>query len=309
VAWRFQPGEPLDAEFRRVALEEMAEVQAELGAADVDRDAAVHHARRSFKKIRALVRLARPSLGELFAGENRRWRDAGRRLSASRDATVLLGTFDAVAARCGDELRADQLARLRAALAKSVPVTPGGDNAADIAAVEETLRAAVPAIRELPWPRGTGELARGLRDAQARLRRNWKAARRAPHSEALHDWRKRVKDASAQLGLFRAVLPGHLKACREQAKFLGEALGEEHDLALLCEQLTALPPGRGAKRSCECLLQVIQGRRNDLRQSAFELGEVISDLSPKALANEIVERWERAAAAAAPASRRAARRA
>jgi hypothetical protein len=82
---------------------------------------AVHQARRAFKKLRALVRLGRPSLGASFTRENHRWRDAGRLLSASRDATVLLGSFDRMAREAG--LSGNEAGALRQRLATVGPFT------------------------------------------------------------------------------------------------------------------------------------------------------------------------------------------
>ena len=56
--------------------------------------AAIHSARKEIKKIRSVLRLARPELGEkTYAAENERYRDAGRTLSGSRDAEVKVETL------------------------------------------------------------------------------------------------------------------------------------------------------------------------------------------------------------------------
>src|SRR5688500_8422286 len=100
---KLKPGKDLAASFRRIAKEEIDRICAALTNDGGDRGAAVYEARRSFKKLRALARLARSSLGPAYKQENRRWRDAGRVLSDSRDAAVLAQSFDAVAARCEHE--------------------------------------------------------------------------------------------------------------------------------------------------------------------------------------------------------------
>ena len=58
-------------------------------------DSAVHDARRQFKQIRSALRMLRKSMGEKqFAKENRAFRDAGRPLSAVRDAKVMIDALD-----------------------------------------------------------------------------------------------------------------------------------------------------------------------------------------------------------------------
>src|SRR5690242_20693021 len=61
---------------------------------------AIHDARKRIKKTRALLRLARPGLtdGE-YRRRNRALRDAGRGMSANRDADVLPETVDLLAER------------------------------------------------------------------------------------------------------------------------------------------------------------------------------------------------------------------
>ena len=51
----------------------------------------VHESRKCLKRVRALLRLARPALQpETFRSENRRFRDIARALSAARDSQAML---------------------------------------------------------------------------------------------------------------------------------------------------------------------------------------------------------------------------
>ena len=139
MAWRFEPGEGLRKAFRRVSAEEIAKVRAGLRGPEADRDKAIHEARQAFKRLRALVRLAKPPLGSDFAAENRRWRDAGRLLSGSRDTTVLLQSFDKLHRRLGGKVPAQAVKRLRSRIAK----TEAGNGADDIEAkLHQVLRTA-----------------------------------------------------------------------------------------------------------------------------------------------------------------------
>jgi CHAD domain-containing protein len=164
-----------------------------------------------------------------------------------------------------------------------------------VAELEDGIRA----IRRLRWPRDPGEIRRGLRDSQSRLRRRWTEAGEAADgesSEALHDWRKRVKDMSSQLGLFRAALPADLKAQRKTAKRVAELLGEEHDLHLLRARMAepGLPPA--VAKSAGRLIAAIDARRAELRDEALALGEAFSACRPKELARRVLENWPAAGA-------------
>src|SRR5262245_12654105 len=207
MAWRFEPGEGLRKAFRRVSEEEIAKVRTGLAGPAAERDKAIHEARQAFKRLRALVRLAKPPLGSDFAAENRRWRDAGRLLSGSRDTTVLLQSFVKLLSDCAGKLRAPSVKGLRARIAKT-KVGNGSDD------IEEKLRQVLPlldeaeaSVADLDWPNSRGALLHGFHRAQKRLRRDWKKACKEPLPDALHSWRKRVKDQAAQLRLFRRVVP------------------------------------------------------------------------------------------------------
>jgi hypothetical protein len=70
------------------------------GDTDEDLGTAVHEARKSFKRLRATVRLARDELGDdVYRRENTAFRDAGRRLVGTRDSQVLLETLEALSER------------------------------------------------------------------------------------------------------------------------------------------------------------------------------------------------------------------
>ena len=303
-SWRMTPGKPLGEEFARLACDEIRSVKALLTSADTPRDEAIHKARRSFKKLRALVRLARPSLGSSFQRENHRWRDLGRLLAASRDAAVLLGSFEKMADAAGIPARHRTALRARLARRKS---SPDGAQPPEIgierAAAE--LESALREVSALSWPERIRDLQRGLRASQARLKQRFKAALRETgsdgHSEALHDWRKAVKDLCSQLALFNAVLPAGLKKSRKAANALGELLGEEHDLCLLRARLAEedLPAGLG--ESAARVAEAADARRAVLRESALRLGEPLSRHAAGELARTIAERWR--AARATPAKR------
>ena len=57
MAYKLDPAAPLDAEFRRIAGEQLRRAERVLVAADGDPNAAVHEARKRLKKLRKLLRL------------------------------------------------------------------------------------------------------------------------------------------------------------------------------------------------------------------------------------------------------------
>ncbi len=303
MAWRFEPGEELKDAFRRVAEEEMARVRAGLGG-NKDRARAIHEARQGFKRLRALARLAAPADEACFKAENRRWRDAGRLLSGSRDEVVLLESFEKAVTGLDAGLSASAVRSLRKRIVGGKAVPGNGGIDANVKEVLGDLDAALAEVAALGWPDGSRTLLEGLQRSQTRLRKSWREAKKSGTSEVLHEWRKRVKDQSSQLRLFRNVAPPHLQDLRADAKQTAEYLGEEHDLWLLSERLatTTIPAGLGAAR--ERLLAAIEKRRAELRRLAFERGKRFSSKSARVFASDVCAAWEAAAAEAGKSQRK-----
>src|SRR5262249_47749013 len=70
------------------------------------RDEAVHEARKSFKKVRAVLRLVQPAISkQKYQNENTVFRDAARPLTTVRDAKILVETVDKVADHFADRVR------------------------------------------------------------------------------------------------------------------------------------------------------------------------------------------------------------
>lgn len=297
MAWRFEHDEALPDAFARVAREEVAKVRGALASPDVDRNLAIHEARQSFKRLRALIRLAKPTLGCAFEVENRRWRDAGHLLSTARDRTVLLETFDDLAAKGDAKVLRRNATALRGRLARSTTANGTLDWEANVDSVVRHMDDAEAAIGGLDWPKGKYALRTGLKKSQARLRRSWKEARKDTASTALHRWRKRVKDQSAQLRLFRGAVHGGLRSRLDAEKGVAELLGKDHDLWLLHDRLSGLVVSPQIAKTRDLFLQAIDARRKAFRDDAFGQGKAFSSKSARALADEIANAWAKASVA------------
>ena len=104
MKYRLKRGESTPEGVRRMAAEQLGKALEHLACQDGKRDKHIHEARKATKRLRALVRLVRRELGdEVYALENQCYRDAGRRLSELRDATVLVETLDRLVEALGKE--------------------------------------------------------------------------------------------------------------------------------------------------------------------------------------------------------------
>jgi len=91
MAPRLKPDEALAKGVRRIAKRQFDKALDGLtGLSGADPEEVVHDARKRFKRVRALVRLARSGLGRKVADRaDARLRDAGRPLSEVRERRII----------------------------------------------------------------------------------------------------------------------------------------------------------------------------------------------------------------------------
>jgi CHAD domain-containing protein len=284
-------------------------------------ESGVHETRKALKRLRAMLRLLAAELGDrAYAREDAALRDAGRRLSGSRDAEVLLATLDGLIESHPDKLAGrGGVARLRAHLRSERERAwraTLADSAARALTLEE-LRACRVGVAawQLAQRDGAGPALAGFtgvyRQGRKRLRR---AARgRGEPTLVLHRWRKRVKDLryAAEALQLRAddgkdgVEPRGRRARRRRSRArkraawlrrlarraddLGELLGHEHDLAVLAEYVRTLsgaggPAPRVGAATRRRILKLIAARRRKLRKRALRDGERLYRPAPARLA-------------------------
>lgn len=291
-AFRLRRGESVGDGLRRIATGRAASALERLRQAEGGESpaTAIHGARKDLKKVRAVLRLARAELGgKLFRAENRRYRDAARLLSASRDAEVRLATLAALRESAGGGLLAATTA-WQAELAVErdrVAAPPAGATDAALAAIEEGRE------RIADWPLD------GCRWATlgAALERTYRAGRLGhreaivePSDEATHEWRKRGKDLWYQLRILTPAWPPVLEPTAEQAHALAELLGDHHDLTLLATDLGRRDAVGAADR--ERILAAIAHRQSALFADALALGARLYAEKPRAYRRRLRGYWK-----------------
>jgi CHAD domain-containing protein len=283
-AYRLREAEPLSKAVGRIARGRIDHALDELrGKTNSTPEEAVHGARKDMKKLRALLRLVRGELGEQrFARENACFRDAARELAGTREADVLLVTLESLDLPdgLGWELRkVIQASRERNGA--------GGDR-------EAASRDAVAMLKEGrkrvgDWPLEDDSfqaLAAGLERTYRRGRRDFEAARAEPSVEALHEWRKRVKDLWYQQSLLSRLWPPVMAAVGDEAHELSDRLGDDHDLAVLADWFKEhTEPGPD-------LQAAIDRRRAELQADAFALGARLYADKPSAYVRRLERLWD-----------------
>ena len=307
-AFRLRAKEHVPDGIRRIARGQLQNTADELDGTPSRRiGEAVHNTRKSFKRLRACVRLARNAIGEpTYERENTAFRMAGRRISAPRDAQVLIETLDALTERFADELPDGATADLRARLEqerKAATDALGNEDGA-LDATRATVDDALARTTTWSFERdGFDALSPGLRRIYRRGRKAMRAAREDPTGESLHEWRKRTKDLWHATEIVRPAQPKDLKRVARRAHKLSSLLGDHHDLQVLRGYVTAHPQCFGVEVHRQALLTVIDRRSRRLCEKALARGRKLYARKPKRFVREIERGWRKRAA---PASKSAA---
>ena len=302
-AYRLKPKEKPAKGIRRIAAGRAANALDELREAERGSFAeSVHEARKDLKKTRAVLRLVRDRLGDdLYRRENRRFRDAGRSLAAARDAEVKLETLAELRERFGDEfpdegvepferiLREERDATTKAQEAAAREENGGGA----LASAEEAV--AVGRKRIPKWPLGGGSwdlVEPGLVRTYRRGRGRFRDVLDSPGPEAVHEWRKRVKDLWYQLRIVREAWPPVLGETADEAHELADRLGDHHDLALVASELEARRETFTGEEERKALLGLVERRQDELLEQAIALGHRLYAEKPKAFRRRLAGYWE-----------------
>lgn len=274
---RIRPRCPVGDEVRRIALELVRAAAHSLDDASGSGAAeATHEARKRFKELRALLRLADGTdhAAELTLARHE-LRDAGRCLAAARDAVSRMEAIEALDAR-PDSAAAPLLDRLREVL-RVVRVPPSGVDAA-----LDLLAAATGRIEGCTFLRcDRAAVERNVRRSFNRARRAMARAMDSGSPAGYHEWRKRTKEQWYHARMAGAHLPA-LAAREPELRRLAQLLGDHHDLVVLSGVAVRYLDGATAVR----LLSLADQRMRELEWDAGSIGlalfarDGIAEISP-----------------------------
>lgn len=293
MAPRLRPDASVPKNVRRLARRDLDRALAALAApADLGLADTVHDVRKRCKRVRAVLRLARPGLGKRYAPANRDVRDAARALSSLRDAHALLATFDdLVAATHGDRLPGDALGAVREGLARGARRAEAADPEDALEEAGRLLSRARDGVGRWSPPDDPAILVEGLVANHARARRAFRAARAAPDDAALHEWRKRAKYGWHQARLLEPLAPSVLRPMAARLSDLSDGLGDDHDLAVLRASIAAAPAEFGGDAAAAEALALVDATRADLQDRCVRLGARLYAERPAALGRRVRGYW------------------
>jgi CHAD domain-containing protein len=267
---------------------QVAEALARIDRPTADRAGDVHAMRLAIKRLRAIWHLIGPSIdGEAAGDENARLREAARSLAGPRDFAIACAALDEL-------LEEPTLPNQRAAILAVQDRLQAGDSPTN-GQVDAVLRRVGPVLRQtlaaLRCTTLTGDdwnaLQPGLTRTITRLHRAYDRVESSGHDEDYHQWRKLIKRAHFQLELLRDAWPKRLGPMIKSLRDLGDKLGEDHDLFILRQCLSAPSPASrpssllSAPATIALVQQVIDAKSHRLRARCRQMWPGVLDGKPK----------------------------
>ena len=292
MSYRIERDEQVTEAVPRIARKQARQAIRALQAHQQSRER-LHEARTSVKKLRGLLRLVGPALGDRYRRENERLGELGDRLSQLRDAEVMIQTFDGLFHQFREQL-GPPLRRVRTRLTRRLR---GVERRLD---VTERLQEAARAFRKtrkrakrwVPANGGWDAVADGLSDTYRWGRRAMTTAYHREKDVAFHEWRKAIKYHGYHVRLLADVWPEEMGGRLEVLERLGSLLGEDHDLAVFACTLTDEPACFDNRRDRQVLLGLIAQRQQALRALARPLGRRLFAEPPSTFKRRLHQYWK-----------------
>jgi CHAD domain-containing protein len=227
---------------RRVVIEELRAARKNLNESSPSNEAKIHAARKSIKKVRAILAAIDAAGGRGTTRSGKRLRDVNRVLSPLRDLDAMSKTLAKLREIYPTMFSEHVFGRIRRNLLTQRQRALESTRARGLWKLVKRELQRLP--REVPtWrtpTRGFRLLAKGIRVAQRDGRRLLECARVSERATDFHAWRKQVKKLWYLLRLLEWAGPG----VRRDVKALGRAeeyLGVAHDIGTLSTELSMDP--------------------------------------------------------------------
>ena len=287
VAFRLEEDESVSKGLRRVVTRELRSAAKELKSAGPTEEA-IHEARKSIKKVRAVLELMRPyEMGTQL--DRKLLRRAGHLLSPLRDADALFDSADIFCDERRSKLSAQTCSTIRDVLKQHK------HRLCTAATLEQAGRRAAKTLDRLRWSAedwawkrvGFPEFSRAVQRIYKKARRDMARARVSKSARDFHQWRKRVKTLWYALRLVEARVPRRRSLA--DLERLEALLGEDHDLVTLRTHLDASGRLRTSER--EGIGALSDERHAELRGKALSLGDRVFKATPKTFVHELRQEW------------------
>jgi CHAD domain-containing protein len=283
MAFELGRGTHLDDELTKIVRRQLRDTVRALSEAGKASEGVIHEARKSVKKVRAIVALLEQAGAKLPRKDRKRLKFAASALSRLRDSTAIIESLDRVRRQYPKQLSEETYAVLRAALVQARSRREAQAEHDDV--VAEAVRKLAKTRRSAKtWTLpslGLSDLVEVIGDSYRGSREAMKRARETGQSATVHRWRKELKTLWYQLRLTKPLATG-VAPLIVRLKRLETELGNDHNLVILgatlrgCRELGSM---RAELRQVERLAARM---RQSLRKQAFGLGRRVQARKPRA---------------------------
>lgn len=240
-------GQALGGDLRAYALDQLAGATAQLAREGEDRHDGIHQARKSLRRARAALALARRELGDEGRRVDAALAAACRGMGALRDAQALIEALQRLPPKLPEELRhvlPESIALATARRDRMLVAALGRDP--DFVRRRARLDAIAVRLAKLEWDAVRGkDVARAVARSERRVAKARRRVKRHPgDDERWHVLRRRIRRLRQQDSLLQVVAPA-LKPAGGVPADQAVALGEAQDDALLlrhCARRSPFPP-------------------------------------------------------------------
>jgi len=297
MSFELRADEGLPSGIHRIAKSEIEKIREYVnGSSEGSRDEMVHEARKGLKRLRAMLRLVRPTIGrKVYRKANIAFRDAARPLSEVRDAKILVETLDKIVKTNGKSQRGQAFTAVRQELVRHQHGVREKvlDHDDTFTMVDSVMKDALEHLDGwVDVHDGWSSVGDGVQRVYRRGRRAFTIASEEPTVEHLHEWRKQVKYLRHQLELLQPMKANVLEPLAGRAEELGDVLGDDHDLAMLRREVAGDPERFGGPEVVDSILGRIDRRRERLERRALSLGRRIFRSVPKDFVERLHAYWK-----------------
>lgn len=285
------PSADLTRSLRRIATSQIEAGLEDIEDPGLSRAESIHQARKRCKKLRGLIRLVRPGFAD-YSEENKAFRDLGRLLSDTRDATASIETLDALETRFEAAMAGDIFSAVRKALTARLEALDDSE----IADRLETMRKGLAkAAKRVPDWEVEGDdaaiLADGIAKTHGRAVEAMHTAADTGRADDFHEWRKRVKYHWYHLRLLKRTWPELFESWVAAADRLSDDLGDHHDLAVFRSE--TLPDiDAGSETSREALEGLMRAEQARLESESLARGQLLFAEAPEAAGARLASYWQ-----------------
>lgn len=279
---RFFAGESLSEGLSRV-IQAQFEIALQVATADPEEQAAaVHETRKAIKRLRAMLRLVRGSISlDCYHTDNAMLKLIAAELGAVRDAWVMAEILERLLPHEGDTSGVIPVLIDRLQERYRIESAAVLENQALMASIVDQLEhvrdssarwTIVAGEQTEPLPHRFDVIAPGLQRVYKRGRRGMRIVAGSPTDTLLHVWRKRAKYLRHQVEALSILDPERLGGYEANLERLTDALGDDHDLAILLTRLND-DAALTADLDTTAVFDLIYTERRDLQAESIAIGE------------------------------------